>query len=227
MRSIARAPLLVATTAVAVSLGMQPPAAAQGAGSRPPQGSQRSPAAAQPAAPAQRAAPAQPGPSQAPAGPATGGQAPAAQTPPQPQRTEILNHDNWTVTCREFAEGRARRLCSASLQVINSNTKQVLFAWLIGTNNDNKLVSVVQTLPGVSITPGVELKLARGSPRKLPYVNCDPAHCEALILMDDSFIRDASATETAEALVIGKNGQGVQFKFPVKGFDKALAAVRP
>lgn len=151
-------------------------------------------------------------------------QPPAAPAQPQPVRTEIVPYDNWTVTCREFAD--KRRNCSAVLQVVQQQNSQVLFVWVLGKSNEGKLVSVLQTPTGVTLAPGVEVKLARGAPRKATYVNCDPSRCEATLELDDAFIRDASATETVEATMYSNAGQGVKFTLPFKGFDKAAAAVR-
>ena len=112
------------------------------------------------------------------------------------------------------------------LQVVQQQNSQVLFVWVLGKSNEGKLVSVLQTPTGVTLAPGVEVKLARGAPRKAAYVNCDPSRCEATLELDDAFIRDASATETVEATMYSNAGQGVKFTLPFKGFDKAAAAVR-
>src|SRR5262249_25219391 len=55
----------------------------------------------------------------------TAGQAPAH--PQVPTRTEILNFENWAVTCNEFADGPKTRRCSALLQILQQNTNQIVF----------------------------------------------------------------------------------------------------
>jgi invasion protein IalB len=139
---------------------------------------------------------------------------------------ETVKHDNWTVTCQDFAEGRVRRSCAAQLQVVQAGSNQVLFAWTIGQDGEGRLVNVVQTLPGVLIAPGIELKLGKAGSRKLPFVSCEPNRCTATLPADEGFVKDASAAETAEAVVYGTNGRGVQFGIPLKGIDKAFAAAR-
>jgi invasion protein IalB len=170
-------------------------------------------------APARPAAPAAQPPA-APAAPAA--QAPAAQ--PEPIRTEIVKHDNWTVTCREFAD--KKRSCSGVLQVVQAQNNQTLFVWIIGKNSDGKVMSVLQTPTGVAIAPGVEVKLTRGAARKAVYVNCETNRCEATMDIDEAFSRDASASDNVEATIYSTTGQGVKFTLPFKGFDRALAAVR-
>src|SRR3569833_152648 len=90
---------------------------------------------------------AQPGPRPDPA-PATppapqpapahqGAAAPAPQQP-QPIRTEIVSHDNWTVTCREFAD--KRKTCSGMLQVVQSQNNQIVFVWIVGKDPEGKMM---------------------------------------------------------------------------------------
>lgn len=182
----------------------------------------------------QGAAPPRPAPARAPSPPAPPAPvepqagtaaAPAQPAPaPQPIRTEIVVHDGWTVTCREFAD--KRRTCSGTLQVVQSQNNQVVFVWILGKNAESKLMSVLQTPTGIALAPGVEVKMTRGAARKAVFVNCDQNRCEATLDADDAFIRDASASESVDATIIGTNGQGVKFTMPLKGFDKAVAALR-
>jgi invasion protein IalB len=171
---------------------------------RPTATAQRQPQAAQPAAPAAQ-------PAQQPA------------PPPAPLRTEINRFDHWTVTCSEFSEGPRKRVCSAQLQVTQQNTNNVVLAWTVGFNNENQIVSVINTPTGVSIAPGVELRLAKATVRKLPFVTCESQRCTASIPMDSNLVRDISAVAAADVVIYAPNGSGVKFNFPLKGFDKAYA----
>lgn len=165
--------------------------------------------------------PAAPAPAASAAPPAA---APAVPPPPQPIRTEIIAQDNWTITCRDFAD--KRHTCSGTLQVVQQPSNQVLFVWVVGKNVEGKLMSVLQTPTGVMLAPGIELKFVRGAVRRATFVRCDPNQCEATLDMDDALVRDASASETVDATVIGTNTQTAKFSLPFKGFDKAVAAVR-
>ena len=225
----ARASALTSILAILAGLGV-PSASAQ-------EGAQRERAPASRSAPS-RPAQSQPAPQQAPRTPAAQPAQPPApapaqaqeaagqQAPPTPQRTEIIKHDNWTVTCSEFAENRQPRSCSAVLQVVQANSKQILFSWIISPGDGRKTMASFQTPTGIMVAPGIELKLGDGAARKIPFVSCEQGRCTASTVMDDGFLRDASAAETAQATIYGLNGQGVQFGIPLKGIDKAVAAVR-
>lgn len=155
--------------------------------------------------------------------------------PPSPQaaspstRTEILTFDSWAVTCRDATEPSGKRACTAELQIVQAaanNQNAVVFSWLAGLNPSGAPVSVLRFPSGVLIAPGVELKLSAKEPRKIPFTSCEPARCEAAIVMDDAFIREAAATQTAEATIYASDGRGVKFTINMKGFQQALAIVR-
>ena len=174
-----------------------------------PQAQQAQPAQAQQALPAQ-----------APAAPAQ----PAA--PQQPTRTEVLNFDNWSVTCQEFGDPSPRRNCAAQLNVQQQGTQNIILAWIVTAPEKTQLLSVMQLPTGVIIPPGIEATIGRANARKLGYSRCEPQRCEAVIPMDEAMVRDASAAADAKVAITGSNGQTITFSFPMKGFDKALAALR-
>ena len=168
----------------------------------------------------------QPGRATTPRGPA----APAAPAQPHPEaaapiptRTEILNFENWVVTCNEFAAGPRTRVCSALLQILQQTTKQIVFTWTIAVDDSKQLVTIMQTLPGVAIPPGVELRVGKSPPRKVPYASCETGRCVATMTMDASLLRELAASPTAEAVIQGSQGNTVQFNIQMKGFDRAYA----
>jgi invasion protein IalB len=144
-------------------------------------------------------------------------------------RTEILTYDNWTVTCRDGRDPKEKRACSAELTIFQDaggGQRRAVFAWVMGLNKDNQLTSAMRFLPGISVAPGVELKFADKTPRRVPIVTCEPSHCEATTPMDDGFIREGSQVIQAEAIVTASDGRQVTFTINMKGFSQAVAAVR-
>jgi invasion protein IalB len=150
-------------------------------------------------------------------------------TAPQPKilRTEILAVDNWTVTCTETDQANANLQCSAILKITETvnNVQRIVFTWLIG-NHEGKLASVLSMPPGVLIAPGVQLKIGDKEEKKLHYSACLSDHCEAVVPMDDATVKSMSSAGTAEASIVAVNGEKVNFKVNLKGFEKALADVR-
>jgi invasion protein IalB len=200
------AALIAADAVLTTAMAQNPPPA------RPP----RAPAAP-PAAPA-------PPPAAAPSAPAESGQA-AAPPPPIPTRTEILNFENWVVTCNEFAEGPQKRVCSALLQILQQKTNQMVFTWTVGLDNNKQMVTIIQTPTGVLIPPGVELKVGKVPPHKVPFASCDTGRCVATMPMDATLLHEMTTVPTAEAVIQGAQGNTVQFNIQMKGFDKAFVAL--
>ena len=90
-------------------------------------------------------------------------------------RTEILTYDNWTVTCRDGRDPKEKRVCSAELDIFQDaagGQRRVVFAWIMGLNKDNQLTTALRFLPGISIVPGVEIKFAEKTPRRVPITCC-------------------------------------------------------
>ena len=160
---------------------------------------------------------------QAPAQPA------APPAPPVSQRTETINYDNWTVTCREAIEGptKGKKVCSAVLRVSDQSKKNIVFVWLIARNTTGALLTVAQIPTGVLVQKGVELKVGNGKVHTLSYNACTAQNCEASITMDDAFNKELIAGQTAEvtATIYAVSGQAINFKFPIKGIDKAIGSI--
>jgi invasion protein IalB len=150
---------------------------------------------------------------------------PAPAAPQVPTRVEILNFDNWAVTCNEFADGPKSKRCSALLQIMQQNTNQTVFTWTVGLDDRKQLMAVVQTPTGVVIAPGVEFKIGKLT-QKIPFASCEPGRCIATMTVDNSLLREMTTSQTAEAVIQGSQGNTVQFNIQMKGFDRAYAVLK-
>jgi invasion protein IalB len=165
---------------------------------------------------------AQPNPATAQATPAPT-QGPAA-APPPPERTETTNYENWILSCREFIEGPKKRSCAMTVAVRKADTNRPVLSWTVRQGDKGQLTSVIETLPGLSITPGIQLKLeSSASPRKIPIEICEPNWCSGSLPMDKAFIHELSTSSKVTIIITSSVGQPVTFEFPVKGFEKAYA----
>jgi invasion protein IalB len=147
-------------------------------------------------------------------------------TTPSIRRTETIAIEGWTVTCREV-EG-AKRACSAELRVLQqdaNNQPRVIFNWVLGLN-EGKPLTFLQVPTGVLIQPGIEIKIASKDIRKVPYTLCDQVKCEAVVAMDEAFIKDISAAAITDIIIQAVDGRSLTFGMNTKGFDRALAEIR-
>jgi invasion protein IalB len=150
---------------------------------------------------------------------------PTASPPPVPVRTEILNFDNWVVTCNEFADGPSTRQCAGVLRIVQQNNNQVVFTWSVAIDANKQATTIIQTPTGVKIAPGVELKVGKAAARRVPFANCETGSCVAVAAMDAGLLREMTTAATAEAVIQGSQGNAVQFNIQLKGFDRAYAAL--
>jgi len=154
--------------------------------------------------------------------------------PSQPVRTETITYDAWTVSCRDTADGKTKKVCSATLPMVMAQQNQAvpLGAWIIGRNNEGGLVSVVQTPQinvGVMVSKGIELKLGNANPHSISYSACNPQRCEGILTMNEAVTRSMIAASNDPAVITFWKADGDKFAITIqsiKGIDKAISAIR-
>jgi invasion protein IalB len=161
---------------------------------------------------------------QAPARPAQQ-QAPARPAAPAVQWRTVGTFGSWEARCAT-PPGRTTQLCTAVLQVINNQNKNVLMSWIVGPDDKGALQAVFQTPTGVMIGNGVDVKLGNAAVRKISFQTCTPQQCTATGPMNDAFVKEITGAERANITLTAANGQALNFGIPVAGFDKALAAIK-
>jgi invasion protein IalB len=164
--------------------------------------------------------------------------APAAPAKPDaPRKIETTTYDSWTVTCDTTAGGAAKKKCLATLRLVNQN-RGVILNWQIGSNEENRYVTAIhipsalmvkqgdETVGGpIMVANGVELKFGTGGPRRLSFVTCGPKQCVAEGVIDDAFIKEASAN-TKATLTIYTPGAAIPLELAINGIDKAISSTR-
>ena len=149
------------------------------------------------------------------------------QRPPQLARTEVAYYDNWQTSCQEFVNP-ARRQCASVLQLVQTNQQTnsatVLVTWALA-QADQQLTATIQTPTGISIAPGIELKIGKTT-KKLPYARCDAQRCEAAFPVDEALSKELSAAESVELVIVAMQGNAVTFNIPIKGYEKAAQALK-
>ena len=130
---------------------------------------------------AQTQMPTKPTPQATPQRPATQASPAAPAAPPTgPIRTETITYDAWTVSCRDTADGKSKKICSATLPMVmqQQNQRVTVGGWIIAHNNEGALLSLLQTPQidvGVLIAKGVALKIGDGRPHQINYVDLQSA----------------------------------------------------
>jgi invasion protein IalB len=142
-----------------------------------------------------------------------------------PMRMETTVYDRWTVTCQEVVGAEAKKTCSAALRIVDGQQK-LLILWELARGKDGKIHAVMQTPTGVMVQKGVDLKVGEAAVGKLEYAGCVPQNCQAAGAMEDPVIKKIMAAPEMMVTIHAMDGRDVNFKFPLAGIDKAVAAVR-
>jgi invasion protein IalB len=166
--------------------------------------------------------------------------APAAPPKPAqdaPRKIETTTYDSWTVTCDTTAGGTAKKKCLATLRLLNQS-RGLILNWQIGSNEENRYITAIhipsalavkqgdKTVGGpIMVGNGVELKFGNGGPRRLSFVTCGPKQCVAEGLIDDAFIKEASAN-TKATLTVYTPGAAIPLEVAITGIDKAISSTR-
>ena len=154
------------------------------------------------------------------------GLVPPASPPARALRhTEISYFDDWTVICQEFADTPDKRSCSAQLQAQQSETNRTVLVWTVKTEAQ-RVTATLQTLTGVTLAPGVELKPENSEGLKFTYETCEPNRCVASATLDEKFLRDAAKAEKASVAIHGVTGNTIRLDISMKGFEKAVAQLK-
>jgi invasion protein IalB len=152
-------------------------------------------------------------------------QTPASPTENTTVRTETTTtYDQWVVTCRQNASDP--KSCTAVLRVVQAPNQTVVLLWQIDKNKDGAIQSALQTPTGVLVQKGVEFKVGEQTISKLDYMACTPQNCEATGALDEALASKFNSLSEVTVTIHAKDGRDINFKFPIKGIDKTIAAVR-
>jgi invasion protein IalB len=159
--------------------------------------------------------------------------APAA--PAAAVRTEITTMDTWEATCSYDKDNR-KIGCNAVLRVKQEPTPasgkepahpgRIFMLWALSKANDGTLYSSFETLTGVRVQPGLQLKLDAAPPRIIPFDSCGTSSCVAIAKMEPDFVKQAGGASQIQATVLGTDGKAYTATFAPKGIDRAILAVR-
>lgn len=145
----------------------------------------------------------------------------------KPDAVTSIDVESWILSCRDIVGESDKKQCSASNRIVNQESGQVLFVWLVGKNTEEKLVSTFQTPTGIFIAPGLELQLNGPDVHKVDYTACDAQRCVANILMNDKFVAELKNTKELSAKIISVTGHNILFKIDTAGIEEVLATIMP
>ncbi len=152
----------------------------------------------------------------------------AAAAPEQARtvvKTEISNYDNWVVSCEIFKPPRSKH-CVARTQIVSRElNRPVLIISVMPDAQNGRPRLVIQSPTNLRIEPGVQVSVAGGASQKAAFQTCEQSGCMAVAPDDPAFIAAFQAAKEASVTIVGLDGRGIKFDFPLNGAQSAIAAV--
>lgn len=138
-------------------------------------------------------------------------------------------YEDWTLRCGQANE-QAPEACEMFQQHVNPETEKVVLHAAIGKLPNNDAPGMLLVLPlGISLPPGVFIKVDEGEAQAVPVERCTPDGCRVELLLDTPFLNQlkAGTTMTVVFHVYDQQGQRERVGVPVSllGFTAALNEV--
>lgn len=162
----------------------------------------------------------------APAAAQTNGDLETEQAP-TPRNGEKF--DDWTLRCGKANE-QAPEACEMFQQHVSQQTDKVVLHAAVGKLPNNEQPGMLLVLPlGISLPPGVFVKVDEGEAQAVPVERCTPDGCRVELLLDTPFLNKlkSGTTMTVVFHVYDQQGQRERVGVPVSllGFTAALNEV--
>jgi invasion protein IalB len=161
-------------------------------------------------------------------------QQPPAQQPPGQQRLipgggrDGQEFQDWKLHCGH-AQGQTAEICEMRQTVVDANKKPVLLA-IVGRLPNRPDPGLVMILPlGISIPPGVALKIDQGQEGRAQVTRCLAQGCQVEVLLNPDVLASFKAGTKATVGFQVTDPQGKQQRIDVPlsllGFSAALGEV--
>ena len=158
---------------------------------------------------------------------ALAGQLPAA-TPAQaqnPQPTSEVIRD-WTLRCAQ-PEGAPAEQCILIQDIMDPSTQQPMMQVAAGFWGPERSRGLVVTLPlGVTLPPGVELKIDGQATSRTPFVTCTPNGCQSHVLLEEELLGQMKSGNRGTVVFTDQRGRPTPVDFSLSGFTAGFARVK-
>ncbi len=92
---------------------------------------------------------------------------------------------DWKLECQK-PEGADKEVCQISQDIVLKENKRPLLHVAVGyAANDNRPVAIFNLPLGISLPPGVTIKVDKGEQERLPIEHCFPGGCRAYLGLEE------------------------------------------
>ena len=130
-------------------------------------------------------------------------------------------HGAWTVRCEEPADGVRQCIMLQNLVLIGGGQPVLQFS--IGLAPADATPTVLISLPlGISLPPGISIRIDAGKTATFPVERCEPVGCQAGMRLRPATVEQLRAGEQLEITFYDGERQPILVPLPLTGFSAAF-----
>ena len=135
-------------------------------------------------------------------------------------------YGNWTAKCEEAHDGKEGGCFLLQNLVLRDGGQRVLQVAVGYVPNASEPIALLSLPLGISLPPGVSLRVSDHEPVQIPVERCEPNGCRAGLKLKDDLLR--ALRDNTQITVVFHDAQRHPIEVPVKleGFAKGLDALR-
>ncbi len=132
----------------------------------------------------------------------------------------------WTLRC-ETAAAAATRACIMFQNLVLRTGGQPVLQFAIGIAPGAATPTVLLSLPlGISLPPGITMRIDQGKPATFPVERCEPDGCRAGMRLREATIEQLRGGESLEITFYDGERQPISMALSLGGFGDAFGALR-
>ena len=132
----------------------------------------------------------------------------------------------WTVRCELSADNKARD-CILMQNLVLKSGRQTVLQFAIGYAPTDGNPTLLLSLPlGISLPPGVTLKIDKGEPFNFPVERCEPDACRAGLKLRQATIDLLSNAKQLTIIFHDHARQPIEVPLSLEGFRDGFEALR-
>lgn len=135
-------------------------------------------------------------------------------------------YGSWTAKCEAPKEGQEGGCFIYQNLVLKEGGQRVL-QFAVGFVPDSQEPIALLSLPlGISLPPGVSLRIDSGEPTRFPVERCEPNGCRAGIKLKDTVVKAIAGGTKITVTFYDAKRQPIEVPLSLDGFSKGLEALK-
>lgn len=133
---------------------------------------------------------------------------------------------NWTVKCEE-SHGKVQGGCFIFQNLVLREGGQRVLQFAVGYVSTSEVPIALLSLPlGISLPPGVTIRIGDAPPTRVIVERCDPNGCRAGLKLDEALLAELQQGKQLIVTFHDAERRPIEVPLSLDGFEAGLAAIR-